>query len=182
MKYSVLLGTFIAGAVLGGICVSIFLHPSPAPIAGNLAPLRSGASQPVNVDTARYSNSAYGLSLQYPAELALQEFDNGSGAMTAVFQKEGEEKGFQIFIVPYTETTITRERIKADLAGAPMEKAVQIVLPGGIQAVHFESHAPIIGDSSEVWFIHNGYLYEVTTYRALDTWLAGILGTLQFTK
>jgi hypothetical protein len=99
-----------------------------------------------------------------------------------VVHGKDDTKGFQIFIVPYAEAQISQERIKGDLAGAPMENVTPIVLAGNVPAVHFESRAPIIGDSSEVWFIHNGYLYEVTTYRAQDTWLAGILATVQFTK
>jgi hypothetical protein len=30
-------------------------------------------------------------------------------------------------------------------------------------------------------FIHGGFLYEVTTYKQLDSWLATILQTWQFT-
>ena len=36
------------------------------------------------------------------------------------------------------------------------------------------------GDTREVWFIHGGYLYEVTTYKELDIWLAGIMRTWKF--
>jgi hypothetical protein len=37
-----------------------------------------------------------------------------------------------------------------------------------------------MGDTREVWFIKGGFLYEVTTYKQLDTWLAQILQTWQF--
>ena len=36
------------------------------------------------------------------------------------------------------------------------------------------------GDWREVWFIHGGYLYEVTTYKELDTWLGSIMQTRKF--
>jgi hypothetical protein len=35
-------------------------------------------------------------------------------------------------------------------------------------------------DKREVWFIKAGHLYEVATYKALDTWLAQIVQTWQF--
>jgi hypothetical protein len=35
--------------------------------------------------------------------------------------------------------------------------------------------------SREIWFIHDGFLYEVTTYKELDSWLATIMQTWQFT-
>jgi len=38
----------------------------------------------------------------------------------------------------------------------------------------------IMGDTQEVWFIKNGFLYEVTTYKELDQWLAGIMKTWKF--
>jgi hypothetical protein len=37
-----------------------------------------------------------------------------------------------------------------------------------------------MGDARELWFIRDGYLYEVTTYKPLDTWLADIMKTWQF--
>lgn len=37
-----------------------------------------------------------------------------------------------------------------------------------------------LGDTREVWFIKNGYLYEVTTLKSLDAWLTQILQTWKF--
>ena len=39
----------------------------------------------------------------------------------------------------------------------------------------------VMGDTREIWFINAGLLYEVTTYKQLDTWLVPILQTWQFT-
>ena len=38
----------------------------------------------------------------------------------------------------------------------------------------------IMGDTREIWFISAALLYEVTTYKQLDTWLVPILRTWQF--
>lgn len=188
MKFSIVFSAFLLGAALGALSMVVFFRPSASSVPdamndGNaIDRLREGVSQPVDLTSARYTNTTYGFSLLYPIDLVKKEFNEGSGAMTVVFQKPNEQQGFQIFIVPYTEKQIQQSRIKEDLHGAPMNNVTTIVLPGNIQAVHFESEAPIIGASTEVWFIHNGYLFEVTAYHALDSWLASILATLQFTK
>lgn len=179
-NYGVLLGTLVIGAALGGLAVAAVMHPAGQ--TPSVQKLREGSSMPADIGHAKYENPTLGFSLVYPIELVLQEFPAGGDATTIVFQDPKEEKGFQIYVFPYAGDQIKEDRIREDLAGAPMQNVTQIVLPGNIQAVHFESHAPIIGDSSEVWFLHNGYLYEVTTYRADDTWLASILSTLTFTK
>jgi hypothetical protein len=38
----------------------------------------------------------------------------------------------------------------------------------------------VMGDTREIWLIHAGLLYEVTTYKQLDSWLAPMLQTRQF--
>jgi hypothetical protein len=35
----------------------------------------------------------------------------------------------------------------------------------------------IMGDTREVWFVHSGSLFEVTTYKELDAWLSQIMAT-----
>jgi hypothetical protein len=44
----------------------------------------------------------------------------------------------------------------------------------------FFSQNPVMGETREVWFIKDGYLYEVTTYRELDSWLSQIMATWQW--
>lgn len=187
MKPISILGILLVGALAGaGLTYALLPHQAPDVATGQSAinKLRSGSAEPTNTPgQAIYKNPHYGFSIQYPIDFVEAEYPEGADALTVVFQKTGEDQqGFQVFVIPYPDAQISQERIKADLKGAPMKNVAEIVLPGNIRAVHFNSVAPVIGDSSEVWFIHNGYLFEVTTYAALDTWLAGVLGTLQFTK
>ena len=37
-----------------------------------------------------------------------------------------------------------------------------------------------MGDTREVWFINNGFLYEVATYKNLDAWLAELMSNWKF--
>ena len=54
------------------------------------------------------------------------------------------------------------------------------VVIDGIQATMFYGHNGIMGDTREVWFIKNGLLYEIATYKDLDQWLGTIMQTWRF--
>jgi hypothetical protein len=64
--------------------------------------------------------------------------------------------------------------------GATIVKEPTEIMIDGTRATMFFGHNPIMGDTREVWFIHGGYLYEVTTYKELDQWLADIMKTWRF--
>jgi len=44
----------------------------------------------------------------------------------------------------------------------------------------FFGNNDVMGDTREVWFIHGGYLYEVTTYKPLETLLSQIIQSWTF--
>jgi hypothetical protein len=50
-----------------------------------------------------------------------------------------------------------------------------------VPATMFYGSNSIMGDTREIWFINAGLLYEVTTFKQLDTWLVPILQTWHFT-
>jgi hypothetical protein len=51
------------------------------------------------------------------------------------------------------------------------------VIIDGTQGTMFFGNNSVMGDTREVWFIRGGFLYEVTTNKELDTWLAGVMRT-----
>jgi hypothetical protein len=51
---------------------------------------------------------------------------------------------------------------------------------GGVKATMFFSSDALLGPTREVWFLHGGYLFEVTTYKDQDQWLAAIMSTWQW--
>lgn len=184
MKLYSLFGIFAAGLVLGaigGYLATSQAHKGvpemeisdPQKLRGEILP-SSAAGKKI------YKSTTPSFSLSYPEELSVKEFDEGQGATTIVFQGPGEENGFQLFITPYREAQISEARIKQDLKGATMKDSKEIILAGNVRATLFTSESPIIGESREVWFIHDGYLYEATTYAAWEGKLAEILGTLEF--
>ena len=137
-------------------------------------------SAETNQSLSVYFSQDYGFSLAYPAELDLGQFyDNPDGDLI-VFQsrqKEKEKTGFQIFITPYSGSVISREIILRDLSSTIIEDPQEAIIGDGTRALIFWSESPKIGKTREVWFAKNGYLYEITTYAPLDSWLANILSS-----
>ncbi|MDO8561605.1 MAG: hypothetical protein Q7S05_02140 [bacterium] len=134
-----------------------------------------------------YTNAQFHFSLQYPQDFNVKDRAEAGGAHTTTFESaDGHE--FQIFIRPYAEAQITALQIKIDTHGSAKGTPQEVVIGSDIHALLFESADPVLGALREVWFIYpepgrgvQSYLFEVTTYLELDTWLADILKTLQFT-
>ena len=113
-----------------------------------------------------YRNAAYHYSIFYPEELTVGENDEGGGAMTITFQNEKEVRGFQIFIVPYAEPQVSEARFKQDIPSGVRTDFSNITVDGVVGA-SFNSTNAMLGETREVWFIRDGFLYEVTTLKSL---------------
>jgi hypothetical protein len=170
---------------------SYVLRGAHAPIAGAPAPQASSTADTPGVTPAafvsptppqgwkEYNNATYDFSLFYPDDLSLADHDEPAGEHTAVFDDPEGNKGFQVFIVPYSGTQITQDRFLLDDPSGVMQDPTDVMVDGVRGTIFFSSNA-IMGDTRELWFIRGGYLYEVTTYKPLDTWLADIMKTWQF--
>ena len=140
----------------------------------------------------KFTHPERGFSVEYPQDLEVLKFDEGDGAETILFSRKENEhfpllgkRGFQIFIMPFEELELTKDKILKDLPEAIIEELQEVVLGvntagGDIKALIFWSQSPVIDKTREVWFVHNSYLYEVTTYEHFDSELAKILSTWQF--
>jgi len=135
----------------------------------------------VGTGEKEYYNQQYTFSLLYPDNLTVKEFPEVGGAMTITFEQDDGKtlSGFQIFIVPFAGSQITSERFKQDNPSGVRKNLKDITLDGATGASFYSTNATL-GDTAEVWFTHSGYLYEVTTFKELDTWLADILATWRF--
>ena len=126
-----------------------------------------------------YENAKYRFGLLYPQELNVREYQEADGAMSATFEERVEGKGFQIYVTPYGANVVTQERFRLDLPSGVIEEPTEVVIDG-VRGTIFWSKNSIMGDTREVWFINNGFLYEVVTYKQLDEWLGAIMQTWQF--
>lgn len=130
-------------------------------------------------NNVEYKNSFQNFTLQYPESLTVKDFDEGEGTHTITFESAIEGEGFQIFLTPYFGDVITSSRMLKDIPNGSFTEPVEIIFGDNIRGIVFFSRGEI-GDMREVWFIHNGYLFEVTTYQEHDTWLAEIMNTWRF--
>jgi hypothetical protein len=126
-----------------------------------------------------YRNTAYAISFFYPEGLAVKEFKESGSAMTVTFEDMAGGKEFQMFIIPYALEEITPERFKLDVSSGVREKESDITI-AGTRGKQFYSKDARLGETSEIWFVHNKFLYEVTTHKELDAWLRNILATVMF--
>lgn len=140
----------------------------------------------------RFTHPKYGFSVEYPEELDITAFDESGGGETVIFQSREDESvaleekvGFQIFISPFEEDSVlTLERIREDLPFATIEEPVEVIIgtkmAQNVPALLFWSEDPTIGRTREVWFVHDNYLYEITSFAHMDTLLADIFSTWTF--
>lgn len=124
------------------------------------------------------TNEKYGFSFQHPEDMKVGSVPSPEGTETIVVEKE-KPFGFQIFISPYDEPHLTVERIKTNIPGIIMEQPQEVTVDGE-QGVAFFSRDDSIGKTREVWFVHKGYLYQITAYAEFSDKLFEILGTWKF--
>ena len=126
-----------------------------------------------------YRSDAYKFSLFYPKNLKVVEMPEGDGAVTITFQDIKEARGFQVFILPYFEPQVSEARFKKDIPSGVRANLTNIKIDSAVGA-SFDSKDLFLGDTYEIWFIKNNYLYEVTTLKGLDIWIRDILNTWEF--
>jgi hypothetical protein len=126
-----------------------------------------------------YRNEKYRFSLWYPEKMEVTYLER-SGAGTVAMQDVNAGRGFQIFAVPYNDKRISEERFRMDDPSGVRTDVTKTTV-AGVEAVAFYSKDARLGDTFEVWFIHEGVLYEVSTLKSLEQWLSEvILATWKF--
>jgi len=178
MKYALLGAVIVIGA--GAFAFIRFLIPAMSEdIPPDSAVIVTRPLPPlVSLESREYKNLLFNFSLVYPQNLTVREYDDGTSASTITFG-ERTWKGFQIYIVPYSYEHITQEQLKKDIPSGVIIEPTDIIIDG-VKSTVFFSKDSVLGDTREVWFIRNAFLYEVTTRRELDSWLADIMKTWRF--
>lgn len=147
------------------------------PGASPIAPLVAERTPPPGYRL--YRNTHYRFSFFYPENLTLTEKYEGEGASTIVVQNPKEGLGFQVFVVPYGFSYISDKRFQKDEPSGVRLNPTAVNI-SGVEGVSFFSKNTALGDTAEIWFIKDGYLYEVTTPKILSDWLSGIMQTWKF--
>lgn len=126
-----------------------------------------------------YRNARYHFSLFFPDNLQVVATDQAGTALTVTFQNIKTVEGFQVYVVAYGQSQVSEAQFKRDEPSGVRTNPQNATIAGAT-AVTFNSKDTRLSDTYEIWFIHGGYLYEVTTLKPLDTWLQGIMQSWQF--
>ena len=84
-----------------------------------------------------------------------------------------------MYVTPYNKTQIDTEQFKLDEPSGVYLQPTDVIIDGAPATMFFSTNTDM-GNTREVWFVKNGFLYEVTSYKELDAWLAGIMRTWKF--
>jgi hypothetical protein len=189
MSRNYLLFLGVGFLTLAGTGVFGFVHntssaASERAVAAAAAVLANDGSQTVATHTPPstylpYANKQFHFSVEYPSDLPLRTYDEVGGGFTAAFQDHSTHVGFEVYVTPYSGTQITDAQFQLDEPSGVIQDRTDTTVDG-VQATTFFGHNDAIGDTREVWFIHGGFLYEVTTYKELDAWLQPILESWRF--
>ncbi|GEM_PF-2365651 len=184
----------VALALVAIFFIYVYHHADPESLARVDVPGPAVPTSPMIAETLpdgqkSYVNKYYHFSLVYPPDLALTEYAEAGGGRTIVFQEnpatntpisaQKNLNGFQIFIIPYADSELSDARFKMDEPSGIHDDPQNVVI-GGVTGTIFYGRNSIMGDTRELWIIHGGFLYEITTYKPLDSWLAGIMSTWKF--
>ncbi len=150
-----------------------------APSGTHLTPDRIESQSPPRPGDIEYRNEKYHFSFYHSPQSTTDEHDEGGGAMTITLENLVKVRGFQVFIVPYSESAISEARFKQDVPSGVRENVENTSLDG-VRAVTFTSRDAVLGDTREIWVIRGGYLYEITTLAGTANWFDPIISTWKF--
>jgi hypothetical protein len=175
------IGISIVAAILIALGIFIFIHTNEKePQVYTTAPSSyEDPKEAAEVAAGRYYNERYGFSFKLPEGTQSHEKFEGPGAVTITIEDIAEERAFQIFVVPYEEEVITKERLMQDIPSGRYGGEEEITLDG-VPARAFVSTDNRLGELREVWLIRKGYLYEITTLIKDEVWLSDTLLTWKF--
>lgn len=126
-----------------------------------------------------YRDASGRFSFAYPPAYSVGAFDTGE-QHTVLLQNNEQGVGLQILASPFDEDIVlTEARIRQDLPGLDMRN-VRRVRVDGIPALLFASSGSDFGQSIELWFVHRGFLYQLTTYAHLASLMDRVANSLQF--
>jgi len=132
----------------------------------------------------RYTHPMYGFSFEKPDGYTVGSFNDGQGGETVVVQKTSNDvakSGFQIYIYDALEPVeLTPQLIKEELPGTNVNNPKKIILDGAPGIMFDSNSSSFEGSSFEIWFIHQGFVYQISSYSEFASELQNIIGSWKF--
>ena len=152
-----------------------------SPVSVTTAMGTGGVSLPIRDQSGNmhYNDAEFHFTIEYPYELGVVTVSQLQEGGQLIDFTNQSDKQFQIYATAYAEKSITQDRFKLDEPSGVVQNPTQVSIDGE-QAEMFFGQNDRGEATREVWFIHNGFLYEVRTSKNLDTWLSGIMASWKF--
>jgi len=124
-----------------------------------------------------FSHPVYRFSFNYPEGWSAESFLEEEGEAVLV-QSQNEESGIAVFVYPFDEAgPLTKKRILRDVPDMKMENETTLKIVG-LDALGFDNNQREFGPTKEVWFVYNGFLYEISAalgsgevlYMMVESW------------
>ena len=185
----VLIGIGAAGVLIAGGAYFFFGSQNPVVPTGTQKPATGSEIIPVvfpkrEVPTGEkeYQSAQYRFSILYPQTMTAAEFAESGGATTITFEDISDPnnlKGFQVFIAPHMGEEVTVAFVQQRLGSTP--QSVEEILIDGAPGLAFITSDQTLGEVREVWFAHNGFIYQAAAPRPLEALLQEALQSWRFT-
>lgn len=132
--------------------------------------------------TNTYRNEAYSFNFKYPEGLIPSSFPNPEFEGDIIILSDNKTGvGMQIIVSPFDEelTALTVERIKRDVPDMTIVDPQDVLLGDQGKGVAFLD-GTLDSATRNVWFVANGFLYQITSPKVFDGVLKGILNSWVF--
>ena len=141
-------------------------------------------------DRDRFTNSMYHFSFAKPKGYHVAELEQDNHHVVVVETSPPGAEGFQILISPFDEADagITADRVRSE-TGMEVTEPHSVILngldsgseAGMTTALGFDSNNEVFGgQSTEIWFVHAGHLYQVSGYRDAKAAMEEVIKTWGF--
>lgn len=140
------------------------------------------AQPPQNNDgTATYTDQSFKFSLSYPGMYRIGKFTEGAQTVFVLQSEQGAALQIVASTFDEPDMALTEARVREDIPTMPIKNARTVTLPQAqVPAFAFETTNDVFGESIEVWFVHQGTLYQASTYTNRAELMQSVLGTLKF--
>lgn len=122
------------------------------------------------------------FSFKYPAQFEVEIIPDGEKSKAVLFVNPRTGDAFQIYLTPFKDQIVlTPEKIRQDIPDIVLDHFQEIRV-SGVLTLFFASQDEVFGDTYEVWFVHHGTLFQITSPAQNVDILKKILVTFRFQK
>ena len=138
-----------------------------------------GEGEPVKKEDLKESYKAETGDFSFKYEEGMKATSSLVEGGEMITVEKDADHGFQVFILPFDEEgPITEERIREDLPDIEIREPKYVEMDGNKSLAFYSSGD--LGETFEVWAVHDGKLYQIMARKNQERWTRGILGTWEW--